>query len=180
MEVDKKLVGESLSCILNAMEARMSLMMREGQVGAVGTSDIAAMGYYLLKWLSKPYTLQEDTEGMSGMIPTGSMVVDGLYFNRVQCAPHWYTPSGDTTVVEVKYVLRTGLQLQPISTSNALPNACARVKATRKKAIKVLTLDHKGIMEEATKRDRLEYEEEDEDERDEDSEESEESESESK
>jgi hypothetical protein len=56
----------------------MSLMMCEGQVGAVGTSDEAAMGYYLVKWLSKPYTLQGDTEGMSGMIPTGSMVVDGL------------------------------------------------------------------------------------------------------
>ncbi len=180
MEADKKLVRESLHCILNALEARMSLMMHEGQVGAVGTSDKAAMDYYLVKWLSEPHTLQEDTEGMSGMIPTGSMVVDRLYCNRVQRVPHWYTPSGDTTVVEVKYVLRTGLQLQPISTSNALPNACARVKATRKKAIKVSALDHEGIMKGATKHDRLEYEEEDEDKRDEDSEESKESESESK
>jgi hypothetical protein len=172
-------VRKSLRCVLNVLEARMSLMMRKGQVGAVGTSDKAVMGYYLVKWLSEPYTLQEDTEGMSGMIPTGSMVVDGLYFNRVQRAPHWYKPSGDTTVVEVKYVLRTGLQLQPISTSNAIPSACARVKETRKKAIKVSTLDHKAIMDEATKRDRLEYKDEDEDKRDEDSEESKESESES-
>ena len=72
--------------------------------------------------------------------------------------------------------MRTGLQLQPISTTNALPNACARVEAMRKKAIKVSTLDHEAIMEEATKHDRLEYKEEDEDERDKDSEESEESE----
>jgi hypothetical protein len=114
---------------------------------------------------------------MSGMIPTGSMVVDGLYFNRVKRVPHWYTPSGDTTVVEVKYVLRTGLQLLSISTPNTLPNACARVEVKRKKAIKVSTLDHKAIMEEATKRDRLEYKEEDEDERGKDSEESKESES---
>jgi hypothetical protein len=88
MEADKKLVRKSLRCVLNVLEARMSLMMRKGQVGAVGTSDEAVMGYYLVKWLSKPYTLQEDTDGMSGMIPTGSMVVDGLYFNRVQRAPH--------------------------------------------------------------------------------------------
>jgi hypothetical protein len=113
------------------------------------------------------------------MIPNGSMVVGGLYFNRVQHAPHWYTPSGDTAVVEVKYVLRTGLQLQPTSTSNALPNTCTRVQAMRRKAIKVSTLDHKTIMEEATKHDRLEYKEEDEDKRNEDSEESKESESES-
>ena len=77
------------------------------------------------------------------MILVGSMVVDGLYFNRVEQAPLWYTPSGDTTVVEVKYVLQTGLQLQPISTTNALPNTYARVEAMRKKAIKVSTLDHR-------------------------------------
>ncbi len=84
-----------------------------------------------------------------------------MYFNRVQHAPLWYTPSGDTTVVEVKYVLQTGLQLQPISTKNTLPNACARVKATRKMAINVSTLDHNAIMEEATKCDRLKYKEDD-------------------
>jgi hypothetical protein len=156
----------------------MSLMMREGRIGAVGTTDKKAMGYYLIKWLSEPYTLQEDTEGMSGMIPIGSMVVDGLYFNRLQKAPLWNTPSGDTTVVEVKYVLQTGLQLQPISTTNALPkNAFARVEAMRKKAIKVSPLDHEAIMEKATKHDRLEYEEDDVHKSNEDSEESKESDS---
>ncbi len=178
-KADKKMVHESLRCILIALVACMSLMMREGHIGAVGTTDEKAMGYYLVKWLSKPYTLQEDTEGMSGMIPVRSMVVDGLYFNRVQQAPLWYTPSGDTTVVKIKYVLQTGLQLQPISTTNALPNACARVEAMWKKAIKVLTLDYEAIMEEATKHDRLEYEVDNVHKSNEDSEESKESDSES-
>ncbi len=93
--------------------------------------------------------------------------------------PLWYTLSSNTMVVEVKYVLQSGLQLQPISATNALPNACARLEATQKTAIKVLTLDHKGIMQEATKHDRLEYEEDDEDKSNEDSEESKDSESES-
>jgi hypothetical protein len=180
MEAGKKLARESLCYVLNALEARMSLMMHKGQVGAVGTIDEAGMGYYLVKWLSEPYTLQENIDGMSGVIPTRSMVVDGLYFNRVQCAQCWYTPSGDTAVVEEKYVLQNGLQLQPISTTNALPNACTRVEAMQKKAIKVSTLDHKGIMEEATNRDRLEYKEDDEDKSNEDSEESKEIELESK
>jgi hypothetical protein len=88
-------------------------------------------------------------------------------------------PSGNTMVVEVKYVLQTGLQLQPISATNALPNTHARLEAMRKKAIKVSTLDHEAITEEATKHDRLEYKEDAEDKSNEDSEESEESESES-
>jgi hypothetical protein len=56
-EADKKVVRESLHCILNALVACMSLMMREGHIGAVGTTDKKAMGYYLVKWLSRPYTL---------------------------------------------------------------------------------------------------------------------------
>jgi hypothetical protein len=56
--------------------------------------------------------------------------------------------------------------------TNALPIACARVEAMRKKAIKVSTLDHEAIMDEATKRDRLEYEEDNVHKSNEDSEES--------
>ncbi len=53
-EAEKKGARESHRSILNAMEARMSLMVREGKVGAVATADKAVMGYYLVKWLSKP------------------------------------------------------------------------------------------------------------------------------
>ncbi len=45
-KADKKVAHESLCCILNAIVACMSLMMREGHVGAVGTTDEEAMGYY--------------------------------------------------------------------------------------------------------------------------------------
>jgi hypothetical protein len=158
-DADKKEAHESIRCVLNAHIARMSLIMWEGEVGAVGTTDEAAMGYYLVKWLSEPYTLQTDTAGMSGMIPAKTIVADALYFNRVQHTPHWYTPSGVMTVVKIKYVMRTDLQLQQISTTNALPLACARAEATQKKTVKVLPLDHEGIMEEVSKHGRLEYDE---------------------
>jgi hypothetical protein len=61
------------------------------------------------------------------------------------------------TVVEVRYVLLTGFQLQPISKTNKLPTACNRREAAQKKAVKVTLLDHEVIMEEAGKRDRLDY-----------------------
>ncbi len=161
--MDKKEAHESICCVLNAHIVPMSLIMCDGEVGVIGTTDEAAMGYYLVKWLSKPYTLQTDTSGMLGMILAGTIVADALYFNRVKRAPHWYTPSGVTTIVEGKYVMRTGLQLQPISTTNALPLACARAEATRKKAMKVSPLDHETIMEKVSKRDRLEYDKNDND-----------------
>ncbi len=61
------------------------------------------------------------------------------------------------TVVEVRYVLLTAFQLQPISETNKLPTACSRRKAAQKKAVKVTLLDHEVITEEAGKRDWLEY-----------------------
>jgi len=35
----------------------MSLMIREGEVGAIDAAEEATMGYYVIKWLSEPYTL---------------------------------------------------------------------------------------------------------------------------
>jgi hypothetical protein len=108
----------------------MSLMVREGDIGVVGTDDEAAMGYYLMRWLSKPYTLQEDMEGMSGIIDARAMIIDWLYYNHVQCAPYWYTPLETMTVVQVRYVLRTSLELQAISRTNKLPQTCNTAVAT--------------------------------------------------
>ncbi len=150
MEADKKGARESHKNVLGAMEACMSLMVCEGEMGAIGTTDEAALGYYVVKWLSNPYTLQEETaEGMSRMIGTGTMVADVIYFNWVERAKHWYTQSNMTTVVEVRYVLLTGFQLQPISKTNKLPTACNRREAAQKKAVKVTLLDREVIMEEA-------------------------------
>jgi hypothetical protein len=163
-EADKKGARESHNSILGTMEARMSLMVREGEMGAIGMADKAALGYYVVKWLNDPYTLQEEmAEGMSGMIGAGTMVADVLYFNWVEHAAHWYTQSNMTTVVEVRYVLLTGFQLQPISETNKLPTACNRREAAQNKAVKVTLLDHEVIMEEVGKRDQLEYDVDDED-----------------
>jgi len=86
------------------------------------------MGYYLVKWLGEPYTLQEDTlDGMSGMIGAETMVVDAIYFNRVERAPHWYTQSGKTMVAEVRNVLQTGLHLQPIQHDKQAADGVSKV-----------------------------------------------------
>jgi hypothetical protein len=82
-EEEEKGARDSIRCVLNALEARMSLMIREGEAGAVGTTDEAAMGYYIVQWKSEPYALQADAEGISGIVTAGAMVVDGLYCNRV-------------------------------------------------------------------------------------------------
>jgi hypothetical protein len=68
------------------MEACISLMVREGEVGAVASTDEAAMGYYVVKWLSELYSLQEDSKGMSGVIGAGVMVADAIFI--IGWSPH--------------------------------------------------------------------------------------------
>jgi hypothetical protein len=97
------------------------------------------------------------TEEMSGIIDARAMVIDGLYYNHVQHAPYWYTPSETTTVVQVRHVLQNGLELQAISRTNKLLQTCNTAVATRQKVVMVTCLDHDGIMEEEMKCNVLEY-----------------------
>jgi hypothetical protein len=97
---------------------------------------------------------------MSGVINAGMMVTDALYFNKVMRAPYWYTLLGITTVVEVRYVLQTSVQLQNVSNKIKLPQTCNRMVATWQKAVKVSLLDYKAIMEEAERCSWLEYDDE--------------------
>jgi hypothetical protein len=140
----------------------MSLMIREGEVGAVGTTDKVVMGYYIVQWKSEPYALQTDAEG-SGIVTAGAMVVGGLYFNRIQRAPYWYTQLEEMSIIEVRHVLRSGLQLEEICATNKLPRPCNQLEVTRKNAGKISMQEHENetVMEESERRDRLEYKDDD-------------------
>ncbi len=154
LDDDEKGARESVQCVLNVLEALTLLMIRDGEVGAVGTTDNATMGYYVVKWTSKPYALQEETEEVLDAIAAGAMVVDAVYFNMVEHAPYWYMQSELMMVVKVRHVLWSGLQLEEISATNKLPLACNRLEATLKRAGKIATQEHEEIMEEAGRRNR--------------------------
>ena len=119
-------------------------------------TDDATMGYYVvIKWTSELYTVCFASSRRGSV--QGAMVVDAVYFNMVGRAPYWYTQSELTTVVKVRHVLRSGLQLEKISVTNKLPLACNRLDVMRKRAVKIATQEHEAIMEEeAGRRDRLE------------------------
>ncbi len=98
------------------------------------------------------------------MISTGTMVADGVYYNRVKRAPYWYTPLEVTRAVfKMRHVLWTELQLLDISRENMLPNECNKMEATHQKVVKVAAYEHNQIMEEAERHDQLEYEHDDDD-----------------
>ena len=50
-------------------------------------------------------------------------------------------------VIEVRYVLQTGFEMDGISGDNPLPRTCSKKEASRHDARKVSILDHEEIME---------------------------------
>ena len=46
--------------ILHGIEARMNERILIGTFGAIRTDDEATQGYYLVKWITEPYTVLED------------------------------------------------------------------------------------------------------------------------
>jgi hypothetical protein len=52
MEADKTEARKSIRSVLNVFKARISLIVRTGKVGVVGTTDKAAAGNYLCVNLS--------------------------------------------------------------------------------------------------------------------------------
>ena len=162
-----------------------------GGHGAFGTEDENADGYYIVKWTSVPYTLQEDVEltefTPAIRIKAGELVCDADYYNKVPGARHWYTPTqGEErkTTVRVKQVLAPHLELKPISDENPLPNAMKKgpkAEAKRLGALRIIAADDANILEESARRELLEHDEaessddEDEEEEEEESEDDEDS-----
>ena len=63
-----------------------------GTFGAMRTDDEATQGYYLVKWITEPYTIQEDIL-MKGVEPpqtafAGEIICDALFWNP-QCQGRW-------------------------------------------------------------------------------------------
>ena len=98
--------------ILSGIETRMAELIKPDRHGAFSTLDEEADGYYLVRWVSAPYTLQDDLELAMYMpaikIKAGELVVDAEFYNKVAGARLWYTPTqGEDakTTVRVQQVL---------------------------------------------------------------------------
>ena len=59
----------------------MSLVITEGKYGAVDDDNYSCRGYYIIKFSSYPYTLQEGLSIDGKAIYSGEMVCEGTYFS---------------------------------------------------------------------------------------------------
>ena len=145
------------------LDARIeSLNVEEQNVGAFQTEDPDSDGYYLVKWTSQPYRLEENRElteyNPPILVPKGELVADAVYFNPVPRAPRWYTPSGTSTTVRLQQVIEANLKVgSELNGSSILPNLCNKTEARRKGALRVSEHDHGCLLDEISRMEIIDF-----------------------
>ena len=71
---DEEIYEHIIRTILDGNVVNMSLIIMEGKYCAIDTDDSSCHGYYIIKFSSSPYTLQEDLIIDGQVIYSGEMV----------------------------------------------------------------------------------------------------------
>jgi hypothetical protein len=90
-------IFKAQNLLLDAMPQQAQLDIVVGGMGAFATKDPNADGYYLVKWVDEPRTLDEDLVldkfDPPIVLKRGERVVRAKYYNKITLAMRWYTPS---------------------------------------------------------------------------------------
>ena len=144
-----------------------SLCVQEDNVGAFLTEDPDSDGYYLVRWTSTPYRLEEARNLTEYdppiLVPKGGLVADAVYFNQVPRAPRWYTAAAISTTVRLQQVIIADLTLFDEMEGSRLPNTCNKTEARRKGAQKVSEHDHGRLLDEISRMEIIEFVEDEDD-----------------
>ena len=95
-------------------------------------------------------------------IAAGELVCRAEYMDKLPRARRWYYPVQENaaTLVRMQQVLHADLPLQVISAENPLPhsvNGVNRIEATHFGARRINNNDHEALLDENSRRDRLDY-----------------------
>ena len=68
----------------------MDALVHTGECGAINTIDITTMGYYVIKFISEAFILQEETTYDGQINTAGELVFKFQYMNCMQYNTKWY------------------------------------------------------------------------------------------
>ena len=68
----------------------MAALVKTGQYGDINTTDPSIMGYYGIKLMSEPYTLQEETNRDGKICTYGELFVKYQHMHCIKENMNWY------------------------------------------------------------------------------------------
>ena len=150
---DEEDVVEIREDTLTYMATSLASSVEVGNIGALGfekddqkKNDETVEDYYLVEFIGKPYLEQR----------TGAWLVDCCWLLSVPRARHWYTKSKQPKTVNMMHIVATDVRMNPSSPTNMIPKS-VRKRAEQQNAIKISLESHDFIMDEISRRERLEY-----------------------
>ena len=156
---------EMLATTMNSLSERLSSSVKDGGFGGYSVDD-GEFKYYLVKWVGVPRRVERDetitVEANECQLQRGEWICEAVWLDNVPRAKFWFTVGGTKIIVRLKHVLHSALSLQPISDTNKLPNMpeSTRRQTIQKGPLKLSSVDHDFMMDEAHRRVDFDHEEE--------------------
>eukprot|EP00957_Ditylum_brightwellii_P127729 9740765-Ditylum_brightwellii.AAC.1 len=79
--------------LLDSIGLQMADLIKIGLYGAFNTNDPKANGFYIVKFVEHPHTLQSDVVKNDKVIVAGSLVCSTHYMSSAQEKSRWYLAS---------------------------------------------------------------------------------------
>ena len=76
--------------VLDGISANMASLVQLGKYGAINASDTTKMGYYVIKYLSKPYTLKDYQTACGKVSKACQCLVIEEYISITKAKTNWY------------------------------------------------------------------------------------------
>ena len=76
--------------VLYGISENMSSLVHNGEYGQVNTVDPTKPGYYVIKFISEPYTLQGNKLVNKEVINACEIIVNGVYLIAMKESTNWY------------------------------------------------------------------------------------------
>ena len=131
----------------------------------MNTTDTPKMGYYVIKFVSESYTLQEETTYDIQIIPAGELVVKAQYLSCIQEKINWYWDhknQQEVIIVPTQNFVHPCLDVVAVKYDHDIPkgvfNRNNSKQALQKHPIYLTEYDHDYIFEEIEHRDKIELE----------------------
>ena len=107
----------------------MSALVQNGKYGATNTSYPTTIGYYVVKFLSEPYTLQGGKTVYKQVINTGIIIVKSEYLSIMNVNKNWYWKKLGTTesvIIETHTIFYPCLYVSTIKNVSDIPRSLCK------------------------------------------------------